>query len=275
MWVNILIINWQEKEGCKDLVMFVGEWMMFVKSFSGIIDKSTPHLYLSALPFSPSNSIMARCLLNRFPGIAKVIAGQHLDVCPGSQQALLGHEEWVTTVTFSPDGRYLVSGSFDKKIQLWDAKTGSQVGNSFQGHTDWVKSVAFSPDGRQIVSGSGDKTIQVWGLQTGTQNLHQKFTLPNLFPVIYLPPVMSDDSEPDKRDNKGISKKHLMNDLYLQQDSGWIVGYNDELLLWVPSSYHPFTIHNPQQPRLVISASPMIDLSNIVHCHSWQEWFTS
>ena len=171
--------------------------------------------------------------------------------------------------------KHIVSGSGDHTIQIWDAQTGTHQGKPLQGHTDEVLSVAFSPDGRHIVSGSGDKTIQVLDLQPGTQNFHQKFTLPNLFPVIYLPLVMSDDLEPAKRSKKRISKKHLINDLYLQQDSGWIVGHNDELLLWVPPSYHPFTIHNPQQPRLVISASPMIDLSNIVHCHSWQEWFTS
>ena len=146
--------------------MFVRDGIKFVENFSSIIDKSTPHLYLSALPFSPSNSIMARCLLDRFPGVAKVVVGQHCD-WPRSQQVLQGHTDWVTTVAFSPDGRHIVSSSNDSTIRLWDAQTGCQVGTPLQGHTSSVLSVAFSPDGRHIVSGSFDTTIQLWDAQTG------------------------------------------------------------------------------------------------------------
>ena len=139
-----------------------------MENFSGIIDKSTPHLYLSALPFSPSNSIMARCLLDRFPGIAKVVVGQQY-FWPKSQHVLQGHTQQVRTVAFSPDGRHIVSGSNDMTIQLWDAQTGGQVGNPLQGHTSSVNSVAFSLDGRLIVSGSNDMSIQLWNAQTGGQ----------------------------------------------------------------------------------------------------------
>ena len=138
--------------------MFVRDGIKFVENFSSIINKSTPHLYLSALPFLPSKSIMAGCLLDRFPGIAQVAIGQH-DDWPRSQQVLQGHEGFVMTVAFSPDGRHIVSGSDDMTVQLWDAQTGAQVGNPLQGHTDSVMSVAFSPDGRHIVSGSYDRTI--------------------------------------------------------------------------------------------------------------------
>ena len=63
--------------------------------------------------------------------------------------------------------KYIVSGSDDSTIQLWDVQTGGQVGNTLQEHTDLVRSVAFSPDGRHIVSGSFDGTIQLWNAQTG------------------------------------------------------------------------------------------------------------
>ena len=127
MWIDTSIINWQGKKGCEDVLMFVRDCIKFVENFSGIIDKSTPHLYLSALPFSPFNSIMERCLLDRFPGIVKVVVGQHCD-WPRSHQILQGHINWVTTVAFSPGRRYIVSGSLDRTIQLWDAQTGVQVG---------------------------------------------------------------------------------------------------------------------------------------------------
>ena len=67
---------------------------------------------------------------------------------------LQGHTDSVSSVAFSPDGRHIVSGSFDKTIRVWDVQTGGQVGNPLQGHTSSVNSVAFSPDGRHIVSGS-------------------------------------------------------------------------------------------------------------------------
>ena len=168
MSVVIPIKSLQGKEKCEDVLMFVKDEIKFVENFSGIIDKSTPHLYLSALPFLPSRSIMARCLPDSFPRIANIVVGKHHD-WPRSQQVLQGHEQGVRTVAFSPDGRHIVSGSDDETIRLWDAQTGGQVGNPLKGHTDFITSVAFSPDGRHIVSGSRDETIRLWDAQTGGQ----------------------------------------------------------------------------------------------------------
>ena len=142
--------------------------MKFVQNFMGVIDKSTPHLYLSALPFLPSNSVMARYLVQSFPDIAQVYVGLH-DDWVRNEHVLKGHTYWVNSVAFSPDGRHIVSGSSDQTIRVWDAQAGSQVGNPLQGHTESVNSVAFSPDGRYIVSGSRDQTIRVWDAQRGDQ----------------------------------------------------------------------------------------------------------
>ena len=95
--------------------MFVRDGTKFVENFASIIGKSTPHLYLSALPFSPSQSAIPGCLLDRFPRIAKVVVGQHHD-WPRSQQILQGHSDAVNSVAFSPDGRYIVSGSSNRTI---------------------------------------------------------------------------------------------------------------------------------------------------------------
>ena len=72
-----------------------------------------------------------------------------------------GHGRDVTSVVFSPDGRLLASGSWDKTIKLWRVADGSLV-RTLTGHTVPVNSVSFSPDGRLLASGSWDKTIKLW-----------------------------------------------------------------------------------------------------------------
>ena len=69
-------------------------------------------------------------------------------------------------VAFSPDGKQVASGSYDKTVRLWDASTGAQL-QKLKGHSGIVTSVAFSPDGKQVASGSWDNTVRLWGAGTG------------------------------------------------------------------------------------------------------------
>ncbi len=72
----------------------------------------------------------------------------------------------VWSVAFSPDGARILSGGDDNMVKLWDAATG-QLLRTFEGHSWSVRSVAFSPDGARIISGSGDKTMKLWDAATG------------------------------------------------------------------------------------------------------------
>jgi WD40 repeat protein len=72
-----------------------------------------------------------------------------------------GHEDLVTLVAFSPDGKTIVSGGGDGMIRLWD-NSGNPIGQPIKGHENWVSLVAFSPNGKTIVSGGGDGIIRLW-----------------------------------------------------------------------------------------------------------------
>ena len=67
----------------------------------------------------------------------------------------------INSVHFAPDGRTLVSASWDNKVRLWNIERGEQI-QKLEGHTDEVYSVAFAPNGSAIVSGSGDGTVMLW-----------------------------------------------------------------------------------------------------------------
>jgi len=84
----------------------------------------------------------------------------------GETLELKGHDREVTSTCFSPDGSQVVSGSKDKTVRIWDAKTGKNI-QTLNGHADAVTCVCFSPDGRQVVSGSEDKTVRIWDAKTG------------------------------------------------------------------------------------------------------------
>lgn len=63
-------------------------------------------------------------------------------------------------VQFSPDGRWIVSASFDKAVKLWDGVKGTFI-TTFRGHVRPVYQVSWSSDSRLVVSGSSDSTLKV------------------------------------------------------------------------------------------------------------------
>jgi len=138
----------------------------FVRVFGGAIMESTPHLYISALSFSPVKSIIYREFSPKYSNLAQIVDGGELH-WPNLQLTIRRHP--FTSVTFSADGKRIASGSWDKTICLWDAETGLQLGSPLTGHTNFVTSVAFSPDGKRIASGSDDRTICLWDAETQLQ----------------------------------------------------------------------------------------------------------
>jgi WD40 repeat protein len=113
------------------------------------------------------------------------------------------------SIAYSPNGQHIVSGSIDRMIQIWDAKTGTAVGEPLKGHSSTVRSVAYSPDGQHIVSGSTNATIHVW------------------------------DSFPHSSVPLSSSFNPVHDDFVAQPDAdGWVRDSMDGLLYWVPPDCH-------------------------------------
>jgi eukaryotic-like serine/threonine-protein kinase len=88
---------------------------------------------------------------------------------PTTAHQLRGHVNFVYAVTYSPDGRRLATGGWDKTIRIWDRETG-QLLDRLIGHRGFVRGLAFSPDGNQLISGSEDKSVRRWDLAGGGDN---------------------------------------------------------------------------------------------------------
>jgi WD40 repeat protein len=81
-------------------------------------------------------------------------------------RTLQGHEDRVSSIVFSADGRTLVSGSIDKTVRVWDVVTGREL-RRLSGHQTGVNSVAISADGKRVASGTFHGTVRVWDLDSG------------------------------------------------------------------------------------------------------------
>ncbi|KZV71958.1 hypothetical protein PENSPDRAFT_719761, partial [Peniophora sp. CONT] len=185
------------------LIEFLDAAIIFTHRFSSVIERSIPHIYLSALALcdrvsavyrycspvfsdlispsaSPSNqsevaSSQPRSLVYSPDGLHIAAGFLSGDICiwdahSGIQTVppLSGHSERVQSIAYSSSGSYIVSGSFDQTIRLWDTQSGQPTSQPLLiGHTDRVHSVAFTPDDSHIVSASDDGTILIWDAHTG------------------------------------------------------------------------------------------------------------
>jgi WD40 repeat protein len=78
-----------------------------------------------------------------------------------------GHAKSVSAVTFSPGGRFVLSGSQDETLKLWETSTGRLI-RTFEGPIGWVHAVAFSVNGRTVLGAGHGKAIALWETDTGS-----------------------------------------------------------------------------------------------------------
>ncbi|KAF8548063.1 hypothetical protein OG21DRAFT_1607113 [Imleria badia] len=175
----MILTRWAKEQ---EIAMLASEASQFIQVFAPVLRECTPHMYLSAMPQTPSSSSLCKVWSNHLEKHGSLTSG-HRANWPAEVHTLQGHTASVYSVAYSPDGRHIVSGSYDKTIRVWNATTGQCVAGPFtimvwnattgqcvagpfEGHIDLVYSVAYSPDGRHIVSGSSDKSIKVWKVES-------------------------------------------------------------------------------------------------------------
>ena len=79
-----------------------------------------------------------------------------------------GHKDIISALAFSPEGKFILSGSWDQNIILWDAGSGKKI-KTFSGHAGFIQSLDFSINLGNFVSTSRDGTIRLWNIATGRE----------------------------------------------------------------------------------------------------------
>jgi hypothetical protein len=189
-------------------------------------------------------------------------------------EPFLGHTDSVWSVSFSPDGTRIVSGSSDCTVRVWDAATGLPLGEPFQGHTSSVSSVSFSPDGTCILSGSYDSTVRVWDAATAQQ--FQEHTENHSFASsLHRRRAISFASSLEHALRNLVellgttSHKFNATGLVVPHD-GWMVGAGGRLLFWVPPASRGQLLYYPVSALVLVMPSGLgIDLSRMSHGERW------
>ena len=120
---------------------------------------------ISTLPANVQRMLVHYLIDNS--AIRFALCGNSTDVITNTVQTLTDHTAIVNSVSWSPDGKDIASGSHDKTIRIWDASNSTCI-RTLTGHTNNVSSVSWSPDGKYIASGSADWTVKIWDAITST-----------------------------------------------------------------------------------------------------------
>jgi WD40 repeat protein len=98
---------------------------------------------------------------------------------------LVGHEESVYSISFSPDGKVLASASHDQTIKLWHLSTRKEF-RTLTGNL-WVYDVAFSHDGQLLASANGDHTVKLWEVHSCNELKTLEAHSGNVAAVVFVP----------------------------------------------------------------------------------------
>ncbi|KAL2888322.1 Vegetative incompatibility protein HET-E-1 [Ceratocystis lukuohia] len=153
----------QEKEP-KDLGDFTNDAWRFLFYHGATIEMAPLQIYVSALIFSPTNSLIRQRYCREEPKWIKLKPKVEENWNPCLRT--LENGGLATSVAFSHDGQRLASGSYHGTFKIWDTTSGVCL-QTFNGiHFDYVYSLVFSHDGKRIASGSAF-SLKIWDMNSG------------------------------------------------------------------------------------------------------------
>jgi len=135
-----------------ELTLFIHNAVRFVSTFFIPISQRVPHVYISALPFAPEESLVARKFCPRFPNTLAITQGKpsHWSMVEFTAEH---HKDPVRLMVFSPDERTFASISL-QTMYVCDSETGHCISGPFELHNyGEVYNACFSPDGKCILVG--------------------------------------------------------------------------------------------------------------------------
>ena len=118
--------------------------------------------YWHVVAFSPDGAYLAVTAENELPEYRFKI----WDMRTLRETATMAHQNHLTGLAFSPDGKTLASSSLDGTARLWDVPSGREV-LVLRGHKDFVRYVDWSPDGRTLLTCGDDRALRLWHVSTG------------------------------------------------------------------------------------------------------------
>ena len=145
-----------------DLKLFIHDALHFISAFMVPISQSAPHVYLSALPFAPEESHVARKFSSRFPNTFMVTEGK-ASQWPTVAFTAEHHKGAVWNVAFSPDESTFSSRSEDATY-ICDSETGRRILGPFD-HAPYAR---FSPTGKHILLQYSSYAV-VWDIEMGEE----------------------------------------------------------------------------------------------------------
>ncbi|KZT38410.1 WD40 repeat-like protein [Sistotremastrum suecicum HHB10207 ss-3] len=170
-----IMAKWASDRDAK-IRLFGQDAAKFIAVFGGAIAHSAPHVYISALPFSPRKSLVAKYYSEQYPRTLVVETGRQ-PAWTSLEKSISSGTEKIRGVAVSRNGKKIASGTWGGTIQIWNSETTEAIGPPWSVYEDdadpdgraLIDRLAFSPDDKRIAFTycHGDTAICLKDVQTG------------------------------------------------------------------------------------------------------------